>query len=452
MKINNHQHTPETVENLKREIGPGQLAMAIINIVVGSGIFVLPALAAEGLGATAILAYITCGMLIFSIALCFARIGRLTSKSGGAYTYIVEAFGPFAGFLASGIYLTGGCMVADAAIANALTDTLKYFFPALGIGTNRMIFLFILFAGLGLLNIRSLKGGLRFVLFAGYGKIAAMLLLVVLAIPSVKAANLEWVVQPGFANIGAASLILFFAFQGFEVPLCNSGEIKNPSRTVPVGLFIGVLLVLALYISIQVIVQGILGDSLSSHKDAPLSAVAATVIGSEGMVFMLIVTIISMLGSLSGDILSIPRIIFAGARDGLFPKALAMVHSKFATPFKAIILYTVIDFLLAISGGFKQLAMISSATGLMIYLTVVLASIKLSVTRSKTPGSGFQMPVGIVIPLLTVVAILWLLSNLKPIEIGGLAIAIAVLSLIYFIRIFFKRRKLWLENANSGVN
>ena len=84
-------------ENLKRTIGVFGLACAVVNITVGTGIFVLPALVAENLGAAAIVCFFICGLLIFLIALCFAEVGSKVSVSGGTYVYIDAAFGPFAG-------------------------------------------------------------------------------------------------------------------------------------------------------------------------------------------------------------------------------------------------------------------------------------------------------------------------------------------------------------------
>ena len=124
---------PKTLprEELKREIGVRSLTLAILNLIVGSGIFVLPALVAEKLGSAAIVAYLVCGALIFLIALCFAEVGSKITVSGGTYAYIETAFGPYAGFIANNLFWIGSCVVSDAAIANALADTLKYFFPFL---------------------------------------------------------------------------------------------------------------------------------------------------------------------------------------------------------------------------------------------------------------------------------------------------------------------------------
>ncbi|HEU4901274.1 MAG TPA: amino acid permease, partial [Flavisolibacter sp.] len=110
-------------ENLKREIGVRSLTLAILNQTVGTGIFVIPAIVAESLGAAAVVAYLVCGALIFLIALCFAELGSKTTASGGVYEYIESAFGPCAGFLANNIYWFGASVISDAALANALADT-----------------------------------------------------------------------------------------------------------------------------------------------------------------------------------------------------------------------------------------------------------------------------------------------------------------------------------------
>lgn len=420
-------------ENLKREIGYGALALAIVNVVVGSGIFVIPAIIAGGLGGAAILAYLVCGVIILSIGLCFAEIGSKTAISGGIYTYIETSFGPYAGFLANNLHIWGSCIMADAAIANALVSTLKYFFPVLEDGTFRIVFLFILFVSLAWLNIRSVKNGVRLVKFTAFGKLLPLVLLLAVAVFFVDSKNLEWVIAPTISKVGAASLVLFFAFQGLEVPLSNGGEMKNPGRTVPLGILLGVFAILALYISIQWVTQGVLGNNIAAHSDAPLAAVAGIALGRSGAVFMIIVTAVSMLGALAGEILSNPRILFAGARKGLMPALFTKVHPRFFTPYLAIAFYSAAGFVCAAVGGFQQLAIISSAVTLTLYLGVVLGTVKLRLKAPPTPEKTFRMPGGLIIPVLATSAIIWLLSNLTLPEITGLLIFMAVFSLVYVV-------------------
>ncbi|MBC7937472.1 MAG: APC family permease [Rhizobacter sp.] len=433
-------NTSPTSEHLKREIGAGSLALACVNVMVGSGIFVLPALVAEGLGATAILAYIACAVLVFLIALCFAEVGSNTTKSGGAYTYIEDAFGPWAGFLAGNLYLLGS-ISSDAAVANALADTLQYFFPLLRVDIYRILFIFFVFGGLTWLNISSVKNGVRFVVFASIGKLLPLVILIAIAVPHVETENLKWVISPTLDNIGSASLLLFFAFLGFETCLGNGGEIKNPRRTVPLGIFGGLIFVLILYVSIQLVTQGALGNNLSSHKDAPLAAVANLAWGKFGMVCIIAVTSISILGNLSGEMLSMPRILFAAARDGLMPKIFARIHPRFSTPHIAIIAYASIGFILAVSGGFRQLAVLASASLLLLYLGVALATIRLRKIQPAHTAKGFRVPGGMIIPLLAAAGVIWMLSNSSKPEVIGLSIFIAVFSMIYFAMLLVRKKR-----------
>jgi len=94
-------------EGLKREIGLWGLTANIVNVVIGSGIFVLPAIVSEKLGASGILAYVFCGFLIITIMLCFAEVGSRITVTGGAYAYIEAAFGKYFGFLTTCIFVFG---------------------------------------------------------------------------------------------------------------------------------------------------------------------------------------------------------------------------------------------------------------------------------------------------------------------------------------------------------
>jgi APA family basic amino acid/polyamine antiporter len=436
-------------ENLKREIGVRSLTLAILNITAGSGIFIIPAIIAEDLGAAAILAYLVCGALIFLIGLCFAEVGSKTSVSGGVYSYIENAFGPYAGFLANNIYWLGGCIVSDAAIANALVDTLKYFFPFLSNEIYRAAFLVFVFGSITLINIRSVKNGVRLIEFATLGKLIPLIAVVVAGAAFVSPENLRWTIEPTVSNLGAASLLLFFAFIGLDGPLSNGGEIKNPKRTVPLGIFLGVTSVLLLYISIQLVTQGVLGSTVTAHKDAPLAAVANIAFGKWGAIIIIAASALSMLGALGGEILSIPRILFAGARDGLMPKPLAKVHDRYFTPHVAIAFYASLGLILAISGGFKQLATIASAALLIIYLGVVLSSVKLRRKETTTTEKTFRVPGGIIVPLLATAAIVWLLSNLSRQEFAGIGIFMIVFSIIYFTMKEVKKKK--QDKVNNGL-
>ena len=420
-------------ETLKKEIGVRALSLAIINMTIGTGIFVIPAIIAENLGAAAIVAYLVCGVLMFLIALCFAEVGSKVTRSGGTYAYIETAFGPYPGFIANNLFWFGSSMLSDAAVANGLADTLKYFFPLLGTEIYRTLFFIFIFGLLAFINIRSVKKGLQFIELATFVKLIPLLLLIIVGANFISPENLQWTTAPTVGNIGAASLLLIFAFLGIEVPVTNSGEIKNAKRTVPLGIFFGISAVLIIYCTIQLVTQGVLGDTLVAHKDSPLGAVAEIIMGKSGIILMIVAIAVSMLGSLSGAIFSTPRILYAGANDGIMPKVFAKVHKRFCTPHVAIIFYASLGLLFASLGGFKQLAIISGASTLLIYLGVVFATIKLRKSNSPTLEKTFRIPGGIIVPILACVVIVWLLSNLSKQEVISITIFIIISSLIYLV-------------------
>ncbi len=433
--------SPPKQEKLKREIGVFAFTLAIFNAIVGTGIFVLPAIVSESLGAAAILAYVVCGALIFLIALCFAEVGSKVTTSGGTYAYIETAFGPFAGFIANNIFWLGSCVIGDAAIANALADTLKYFFPLFSHDFYRTLFFIFLFGLMALINIRSVKHGVRFIQIISFAKLIPLLLLIVVGAGYVTLDHLRWATTPTLDQLGTASLVLIFAFTGIETPVTNSGEIKNSKKTVPLGIFLGISSILILYMSIQLVTQGVLGDSLLTHKDAPLAAVAGIVFGTAGITIMIVATAVSMFGGLAGDILAIPRVLYAGARDGILPGSLAKVHPRFFTPHVAIITYTSLAFLFAVSGGFKPLVIIAGAATLLIYLGVVLSTIQLRRVKFQTAEKTFRVPGGLIIPLLAIGVIIWLLTSLTQAQFTGITIFILLLCLIYYLMFKQKRKE-----------
>jgi L-asparagine transporter-like permease len=117
------------------------------------------------------------------------------------------------------------------------------------------------------------------------------------------------------------------------------------------------------------------------------------------------------------------------------------VHPKYATPSLAIITYAALIFILSVSGGFKQLAILASAAILIIYLAVILATIKLRSKKQDVAEKTFKMPGGLIIPVIGIATIIWLLTSLSKWEIGSTMIFIAVISVIYFVMKKYKKRK-----------
>ena len=422
-----------TDEGLKRQIGVWGLTSNIINTIIGAGIFVLPAIVSEDLGAAGLLAYLFCGFLITMILLCFAEVGSKVTTSGGAYAYIDAAFGKYFGFITTNLFIFGASLMATAAVANAVADALADVFPVFANELFRIIFFIALFSGLTIINVRGVSQGITLVKITTVAKLTPLLLFILIGIPHVKADNLSWSHTPSLESFGKASLLLFFAFQGAENSLSVSGEVKNPGKTVPKSILLSAISVLVIYLAVQLVAQGVVGSSLSGFKGAPLAEVAKRIAGPLGQTVMILGAAISMFGYLSSDILNMPRVLFRSSKDNVIPiKSLAKVHPRFATPYIAIISFTALGCFLSITGGFKQLAILSTSSVLLIYLGVALSVIKPRV--KKPPGeSSFRIPGGYMVPVISVVIILWFLTNLAFKEVSYMVAFIALLSLIYLI-------------------
>jgi basic amino acid/polyamine antiporter, APA family len=431
-------------EGLKREVGVWGLSANIVNVMIGAGIFVLPAIIAETMGASGVLAYLFCGLLIGLIMLCFAEVGSKVTHSGGAYAYVETALGAYPGFLVSIFYLMGS-ILADAAVSNALLEILGVIFPIFKNSTIRFFSLFILFSGLASLNVIGVKQGIGLVKFTTVAKLIPILLLITIGWKDVQWVNFAWETEPTIQKLGETSLILFFAFMGGDAGLSIGGEIKNPQKTVPRAILIGILGVLLIYVMVQLVSQGILGSELPNLKEAPLAEASKIVFGPAGYTLLFIGTAVSMFGMISGQILNNPRVIFRLSRDGVIPfSRLASIHRKFKTPYIAILLYAGLGFTLANIGGFRALAVISASSMLMVYFGVSISVIGLRRKKEFTNG-GFTIPFGYTVPILSAGIILFFLSNLSTPEKQGIVILIGILTLIYFLGKAFRK---WKSNSD----
>lgn len=427
-------------EGLVRVIGTGALGLSVVNMVVGAGIFALPGRIAAELGPAAILAYLVCSVAVALVFLCFAEIGSRISRSGGAYAYIEEAFGPLAGFVASILFWFGYSAAADAAITVVMVETMAIAFPILGEPVPRAVFIVLLFTFLAAVNVIGVKAGVRLYVFNTVAKLIPLLLLLFAGLFAINFEYLKITEWPSMQSIGAGAIMLFFAFTGAECALNASGEVKNPSRTVPLGLFTGILGILALYVGLQAVSQGVLGPELANNPEAPLAAAASVVFGEWGAKMLLVGIVISIYGAISGDMLGAPRVIFASSLDDNLPKVLSKVHPKHRTPHVSIIFFAIIVCALALSGTFRYLAVFATGSLLLIDVGVSLAVLRLR-ARDGLPKAGeFRLPFGPLIPLLSCLIVGWLLLQLPFDEAASIGALISAALVVYFVRAAVRRK------------
>jgi APA family basic amino acid/polyamine antiporter len=420
-------------EGLKRVIGVQGLALSIVNMVIGSGIFVLPAIIGMAMGAFGIFGYIFCSIMMAAIMLCYAEVGSKITTSGGSYAYVEKAFGNFPGFIINWLFFFGWGILASAAMMNIIADSLALLWPSLLNPFIRGILFFFLMGIMVVINIIGTKQANIFVKSISILKLFPIIGIIIFGFSHIKIDNLHWEKVPSLKTFSDTTLILFFAFAGFEASLGVSGEFKNPKKTVPLGIFLGGAIVLIVYLLLQTVTQGILGADIVAHKNAPLAAVAEKIIGPAGTTLLLFTAALSCFGGVSADVMATPRSLFACANDGMFPKFLGKVHSKFATPYLAIITYASLIFIFSVSGEFKQLAILASAALLLVYLSVILATIKLRRDKEDELEKTFKVPGGLIVPFIGMASILWLLTSLNKWEILSTIIFITTICLVYFV-------------------
>lgn len=415
---------------LRRGIGPIALAAAIVNVVVGAGIFSLPAGMAKAAGPYALAAYLICALVMGAVVLCCAEAGSRVPTSGGIYGYVDAAFGPLAGFVA-GVLLWLSCVLAAGGIASAMAGALGGLVPALGEPVPRAAVIIAVIGLLTAINCINVRTASRFIAVTTAVKLIPLALFIGVGVFFIDPSRLGAGAQPGIGGIGRAVILSLFAFQGMETVLGASGEVDNPARTLPRALIGAMAFVAVLYVSIQVVAQGLLGGSLAGSA-APLADAIATVDPRLGLI-ILIGTVISMGGWIGSDLLGAPRVLFAFARDGFLPAALGKVSARSGVPTTAIVVHALIAVALAITGTFEQLAVLSVLAGCVLAIGACAAAWRLDRRDVALLGAPLKLPGLAVWAGLGVIGMIIVLALARPIEIAALVSSVAASCLLYWI-------------------
>src|SRR5256886_2135301 len=424
---------------LVRGIGIPALTANIVSSTIGAGIFVIPAAVAKGLGPAAPLAFVCCAIAMVLFVTCFAIAGSRVSLTGGLYAYVEVAFGRYVGFLAGILYFLTA-LGAVAGVVNVLANSVALVVPSLGSPVMRVVVMLAVYGSLVFINIRGVRKGAGAVTVITLAKLLPLLLFICAGLFFIHAPNLSWGGWPGSKSLGDAVVLLMFAFVGIEVALIPSGEVKNPSRTVPRSAYLALVITTIIYILIQIVAQGTLGADLANYPDAPLAESAAKFLGNVGRTILLAGATISAFGFVTSDILSSPRLIFAFGRDGALPAFFAHVHPRYRSPDVAIITYAVLAFALSVSGTFEQLAVLSNVAVLLMYLLCCAACWFLVQRDVRTEGQPFNFPGMKIVPVLAIIAIIWILSHATVREFAVNGILLALASAVYLIRGQFRRK------------
>lgn len=377
-----------------RAIGRFDLTAAIVNGVIGSAIFGMPARIAELTGVWSPLAYLAAGLGVMTMVLCFAEVASRFQDPGGPYLYAREAFGAQVGFQAG--WLTFWIRVTSvAANINVLVDYLGQTLPAAGTSGGRAATMALVLGVITVINVIGVRQATWTIDVLTVAKLLPLLLLIALGIAKLSPAVLasQEVASPDWTS---AILLLLYAYGGFEAPLIPAGENKNPKRDSAFALIAAMAIIASVYMLVQLAVVGVVPHAAAAK--APIAAAFEALIGPSGRAFASFAVVLSVSAWATGSVLQSPRVLYSMAERRELPVVFARIHERFRTPHVAIVTYSALALALALYGSFEWNATLSAIVRLVTY---GLTCVALPVFRRR-PGfaeAGFQLPLaGAIVP------------------------------------------------------
>lgn len=440
--------TDETViaagrPSLIRAIGKWALTAAVINSVIGSGVFGLPSPVTAFVGEWSPVAVLIAGAGIFVIVLCFAEVGSRFEGAGGPYLYTRTVFGPTLGFQVGWLHIWTRLLSA-AAVLNVLSSYLAPLIPWAGSPTGRasvMIFTMTLVTVINVMGVRQAAWTVSAFTIAKLLPLALLIVLGIFQLDSDVVAT-QRVADPKWTE---AVLLLMFAYGGFESGVVAGSESRDPKRDTSFALISAMLLVTVIYCLVQLAVVGVLPNAASSK--APVAETLGVILGPAGVLLGSIAVIVSVYGWLTGFSLMGSRIIYSMAVQDEFPRALGNVHPVRRTPHVAIIMNSAIGLGLGLASNFGQLATFSAIARLGIYIATCAALIALR--RKSGMPETFRAPGGIALAAVGIVFCLWLLSTRSFAQAWFLPVVIALGGLVSLPR-WYARRQVTRNAAHNG--
>lgn len=440
-------NSPDNDSRLPRRLGLWSAIAILIGTTIGSGIFRSPAAIADRLPGPLPLLSIWAAGGLFALcgALTLAEVAGAFPRTGGVYVFIREGWGRLPAFLFGWAELA----VIRAAALGAISITFaQYFLRVLGYDTGAEPYAtysqyvaavaIALTASLNIVGIRWGSLVQNITTIAKYGGLVFIILLAFsLGLPRTGGYYTP-VAPPGSfepAAFGLALVSVLWAYDGWADLSFVAGEVKDPRRTLPRALIGGTLAVIVIYLLANVAYLAVM--PVADIRRSPLVAadVAERLIGSPGVIFVAVTVMLSTFGTLNGSLLASPRIFYAMADDGLLFRKVASVHPTFQTPYVAIMLAAVLGIIFVLNRTFNQLA---DAFVIAIVPFYALGVASVFVLRRR-PGydPSFRVPVYPLVPLLFVLATLFLLVNaiLDPTSrwatLGVLGVVVAGIPLFY---------------------
>lgn len=436
---------------LERRLNVWDTVSLVAGSVIGAGIFLVPHQVARLISSPPLMLAIwaAAGTVSLFGALAIGELGSQYPHAGGLYVYLREAFGPGVAFLYGWSLLVAIQTGNIGSLGAAFSIYFGYLVP-LSSTTAKLLGVGVITA-LTTGNCFGIRRGASIQNLFTVIKIGTLGLVIILLLMAKRTparldrpSPLVWT----WSSLGLAAIVILWAYEDWHLVTFAAGEVRDPERTLPRGLIVGVGLVIVLYLAANTGYLHVLPvESLQSRPDVAAAAMES-VVGRRGGLVVSLLILFSILGAMNGLILSGPRVYFAMARDGLFFKQLARVSRAYHAPVYAIIFQGLLASVMVLAGEFAQLVGYVIFAAWIFYALTVSGIWKLRLRQAWNPP--FRCPA---YPLLGCVfvgfALYIVVSQVmrEPRE-SALGVAIILLGLpVYWI---WARRKKRLESQAHG--
>jgi APA family basic amino acid/polyamine antiporter len=367
--------------------------MAVMGGIVGAGIFINPYIVAQRVHTAPLIlgAWIAGGLIALAGGFIYAELAARLPIVGGQYAYLRDALHPAVAFVYGWVLLL---VIQTGGIAAVAVTFARYFLELTHWPVSDS---FVAVVALGLLtaiNCLGVRAGSRVQSILTLTAIAAIALLEVVSFshPATAAAGpVSKSIDSGnvLLAFGAAMTPVLFAYGGWQTTSFLGGEIRDPERILPRGLIVGVLGVIAVYVSVNFAYLHALGPDGLAATSTPASAVMHNSLGTRGAQLIAAGIAFSAFGFLAQSMLTGPRVYFAMAKDGVFFRGVARVHPRTHAPVVAILLQGVWAMVIALSGTYAQVVNYVVAMDALFF---GLTAVCLFVLKRRSAPVRFRVP------------------------------------------------------------
>jgi APA family basic amino acid/polyamine antiporter len=430
--------TDDKGAQLRRDIGFFGAAFLVLNAMIGAGIFALPGKVAVNAGLLSPWLFLAVGVVFLAVVLTFAELASYFRDSGGPVLYASYAFGPLAGF-GTGWVLFLSRMTAFAANANVMAIYLGSLYPWFGEGIGRTTVISIVTLGLTYANILGVKDGVRTMGFFTVLKVLPLILLVLLGLQHVTTGTLIPSASAVIEDLGGTTLLLVYAYVGFETMAVTAGETTEPRRVLPRALIRTVIGTGLLYFLIVLVFISVIPED--TYADATLVDVGRALAGPAGAIAITLAAVFSIGGNLAGTMIAAPRLIFSLAENRLLPAWFGNIHPRYATPDHSILVMGGLALAMALTGSFVELAVASSLSRMLSYI-VCIASLPIIRNRADDTmkARAYRIRGGYLLPLVGLAICLWLTAQATAENWRTVGMLLAVGFVLYAIERRFLQR------------